>query len=627
VEFLRKTPPFNLLDEARLEPTYGRWVIDYYPKGALIFKQDVTEVTHLCLVQKGGVKVYFDTADTTGTLRDFGGEGAAFGALNILRGNRAELNVEAVEDTFCFLLEKEAFLELIASDPRFAGFFLEGLHEEMVCATYSEIFFERVKGRRQESLYLFDTQVQEVIRRAPESVVVTTTVQQAAARMDQLGIGSLLVRDTAGLIVGIVTDKDLRGKVVAEGLDYSVAVETVMTAPVRTIPARAVCFDAMLEHIRKAIDHLVLEDEQGIRGVVTAHDIMVYQGAWPLYLFREIVSQRTIEGLYDLSKKAPLAVRTLMEEGARPNHIMRVMTLLNDSILNCLLDLLLAQMGPPPVPFCWLSLGSDGRKEQTFRTDQDNALVYADPETNFERHAAEIYFEALGARAVDHLESCGYPRCKNDIMVSNSRWRQPYHVWEHYFDGWITSPDPREVASATIFFDFRPVYGDRSLAERLRGRLTDLVQRQHMFQIHLAGECLQSWPPLSFFRNFVVEKDGKRSNQLDLKSRGMSPFVNFARLMALRYGIEETNTLGRLQHLSENGHFRPEFCDDAREAYEFQIHLNLIHQLRIAETGMPAESRIDPAELSHLERRTLKEAFGVIDRLLNLVKQEFPSVM
>jgi CBS domain-containing protein len=627
-QFLRRTMPFNELDDDQILRLAVHWAIEYYPKGSLILKQGSTEITHLHVIQKGGVKIYLNTGDSAGALKDFGGEGAAFGALNMILGEPADINVEAVEDTFCFLLEKEPFLELVASNPRIAQFFLEGFSEDFLSLAYSELRSEKVKARKQESLYLFNASVRDIIKRPAETIPENASVQEAAARMAELGIGSLLVTDSSEGLVGIITDKDLRSKVVAAGLGYDVPVSTIMAAPVHTIPSESVCFDALLEHIKQEVDHLVIQNRDRVVGVITAEDILVYQGAWPLYLFREIMAQRKMEGLHDLSKKVPTAVRGLIEEGARPSNIARVITLLNDSLLARLLDFILEEMGPPPVPFCWLTMGSDGRKEQTFRTDQDNALVYEDPRDRAGRHAAETYFEVFARSAAQHLEICGYPRCKSEIMATNPRWCKPYSTWSNYFDEWLSAPDPREVSLATTFLDFRPVYGEKSLAQRLRRRITEQVQRQYNFQMRLAGDCMSNWPPLSFFRHFIVEKTGERTSRLDLKSRCLMPFVNFARLMALRMGVEETNTLERLRLLAESGHISQGFYADARDAYEFETQLNLVHQLEMIEAGLPAsDTFIDPVELSELERKTLKEVFGVISKMLAYLKQEFPFVV
>lgn len=627
VEFLAGTLPFNELDRTTLEDLAQQWEIDYYPKGTLIFRQGVTEVTHLCLIQKGGIKVYFKDSEPDAALRDYRGEGAAFGALSIVRGEKAALNVEAVEDTFCFLLKKESFLRLVQHDARVARFYFQGFSEDFVSAAYSELRSEKVKLRTPEALYLFSSGVSNIVKIQPQTIPQSATIQEAAMRMAVLGIGSLLVVGPDDELAGIVTDKDLRTKVVAQGLDYSGPVENIMSTPVHTISGKALCFEALLEIMTKGVNHLVVENESRILGVVTSHDVTVYKGVWTIYLFRRILAERTFTGLYTFADKVPMAVRTLIEEGARGGSVARVITMLNDCILDRILEMLSDEMGPTPVPFCWLKLGSEGRREQTFRTDQDNAIVYRDPEDPRELPEAEAYFQALAARAVQHLEACGYPRCKSGIMASNPTWCKPLSVWTSYFDEWISTPDPREATFATIFFDLRSGYGLSELGETLRQRITDRAQRQYVFLTHLASDCRLKVPPLSFFRGFLVERTGEYTNRLDLKGRCVAPFVNFARVMALRYGIEETNTMDRMQLLAERGYIPMDLYADAREAYEFAFQLGLVHQLKMVESGKNPDTYVDPAELSDIERKALKESFAVIDRVLTLIKQEFPALL
>ncbi len=626
IDFLNNTLPFKELPKEEIRRIARQCIIDFFPKGTILLKQDETEVNHLYLIQKGGVKIYLIDEGGEITLKDFRGEGSYIGALPIIQGTKANLNVETVEDTFCFLLDKETFLKLIEQYPRLAQYYLKSFSEKFVRTAYRELRQHKISPRTESALYLFSLRVGDFIKRKPETISGSDTVQSAAKRMAELHIGSLLVKDSSDTIIGIVTDKDLRTKVVAKGLSYLEPVEKIMTSPVETISHHAVAFDALLKMMRKQIHHLAVKKDNDIIGIVTAHDIMVLQGNSPLYLFREIVSQRKIENLYSLSKKVPMVVRSLIEEGAKANNITRMITVLNDHILDRLLTLMQEEIGPPPLPFCWLLMGSEGRREQTFRTDQDNALIYQDPADEDEKKAAEEYFSRFGQVAIDHLVKCGYPRCPGDIMASNPKWCQSYSVWKRYFNEWITTPEPKDVLHATIFFDFRPGYGNFDLGYKLRELLTDRCPKQEIFLYHLAKDCLESRPPLTFFRNFIVEKNGEHKNRLDLKTRGLVPFVDFARLMALKYGIKETNTLGRLQLIEEHEHISRELYSETKEAYEFQMQLRLIHQLRLMEAGKEPDNYINPGDLTDLEKQTLKEAFSVIGKLQSLIKDMFPMV-
>lgn len=627
LEFLQKTMPFKELDGALQEELATKFILDFFPKGSLIFQQDVTVVKHLHLIFRGGVKVYLADPDGAVTLKDFRGEGDYFGALGIIRESKANFNVETIEDTFCFLLSKDAFLELVRNNSRVAQYYLKKFSEDVVSTAYSELRSSKIGAKPQDAFHLFSVEVEDVIKRSLATISLDQTIQEAAAKMSDLKIGSLMVRDQSDLIVGIITDKDLRSKVVANGMAYSTPVAEIMASPVHTISAHSVCFDALIQMMNRQVHHLAVEKLGEIVGVVTAHDIMVHQGTSPLYLFREIVAQRKIEGLYSLSQKVPLVVRTLIEEGAKANNITRMISVLNDHIVERLLKLLHEEMGPAPEPFCWLMMGSEGRREQTFKTDQDNALIYGTPQNDWEHiKAAKLYFRRFGNKAIEHLEACGYPLCKGQMMASNPKWRKPYSVWQAYFDRWIGAPNPEEVLNATIFFDFRSGYGDTTLGQKLREHLTVTAPQKGIFLMHLAKDCLTGKPPLSFFRNFIVEKNGEHKNRLDIKTRGLVPFVDFARVMALRYGIRETNTLERLKALVDAEYMPKELYSEMTEAYEFQMQLRLVHQMRMMEAGLEPHNYIDPAELSDLEKQTLKEAFAVVGRIQGYIKDHFRVV-
>jgi CBS domain-containing protein len=300
-----------------------------------------------------------------------------------------------------------------------------------------------------------------------------------------------------------------------------------------------------------------------------------------------------------------------------------MITLLNDYILGRLLGLLEEKLGPPPAPYCWLLMGSEGRRDQTFRTDQDNGLMYRDPDSEAEAREAEEYFQVFADEAVKALVACGFPRCKGDVMASNPTWRRPYSAWQGYFDQWIRAAQPMDVLHATIFFDFRSGHGDESLGDRLRTHLLKTVAGQDVFFRLLAKDTLTSPPPLTFFRGFALEKNGPSKNRLDIKTKGLTPLVDFARLLSLRHGVKATNTLERLQLLGESGAVSREMQVQASQAYEFQMQIRLIHQQALYDDAQEPDNFIDPAALSDLDRSTLKEAFGVIQEIKSYLKEAF----
>jgi CBS domain-containing protein len=627
VAFFQGIMPFNTLDAETLNDLARHCRIDFFPKGTRVLTADTTELTHLYLIQRGGVKAFLEDDNGEVTLKDFRGEGASVGALAIIRGTHANLNIETVEDTFCFLLPREIFLDLIEKQPAFAHYYLKSFSEKIVSTAYNELRHHKVAPRRNEDLYLFSIRVGDLVKTL-RKVAASATIQEAAAFMSEYRVGCLLVHDTIDEeeIVGIITDRDLRRKVVAAGLDYKQPVATIMNSPVQTVLSQSLCFDVLLKMMATGIHHLAVERGGRVIGVITSHDIMLLQGHSPYYLFREIRAQQQIPGLYPLARKIPEVIRGLIGEGAKAGNITQMIAILNDHILGRILTLLEQEMGPPPVPYCWLLLGSEGRREQTFKTDQDNAIIYGDPVDEAEKQAAKTYFEAFAAKAIDHLVNCGYPLCPGEIMATNPLWCQPFSVWKHYFDHWIAAPEPQELLNSIIFFDFRAGFGETILAENLRAHLNREIAGRDLFFFHLARHCMETRVPLSFFKNFIVEKDGEHRNRLDIKRQGLTPFVNFARVLALKFGVKETNTLARLKALMEGERIQGELWSAASEAYELQMQQRLVHQLRQIETGIPPDNYIDPADLSDLERRMLKDAFTVIDKLHGVLERMYPVV-
>ncbi len=625
-EFLGKIMPFKELAPETIRQVASHVKVDFFPKGTRLFQAGKSEIDYLYLIQQGGVKCFIVDDDGVETLKDFRGEGDYIGALGIIRGTQANLDVEMVEDTFCFLLPRAVFLDLIKNQLGFSQYYLKTFSEKVVRAAYSELRRHRMGRSSDSNLHLFSIQVGDIIRQKPRKIAAESSIREAAQRMAEYRVASLLIHEQGDeeQIIGIVTDRDLRNKVLAPGRDTSEPIWTVMSAPVATILSQSTCFDALIKMMSASIHHLAVERKDRIIGVITSHDIALMQGHAPYALFKEIGRQQGIEGLHPLARRIPEMIRNLIKEGARAGHIARMISILNDQILERLLMLLEAELGPPPVDYCWLLVGSEGRREQTFRTDQDNAIIYEDPVDEAQVAACEDYFARFARRAIGHLVQCGYPLCPGGIMAVNPKWRQPLSVWKGYFTKWAALPEPQELLNATIFYDFRAGFGKAALADELRQHLSTVTKQQELYLFHLARQCLSAKVPLSFFKNFIVEKDGEHKNKLDIKTQGLTPFVNFARILALKHGIRETNTLARLQVLAKESFLSEELLAKSVDAYEMQMQVRLIHQLNQIDASEQPDNHIAPADLSELDRRMLHDAFEVIERLHGVLRTLFP---
>ncbi|EPR37069.1 putative CBS domain and cyclic nucleotide-regulated nucleotidyltransferase [Desulfovibrio sp. X2] len=626
-EFLGRTLPFSELPADVLARTAAQCAVDFFPSGSVLLSRGQKAPDDVYVIQSGAVKIFL--ADDAGveTLADFRGEGGVVGVLSAVRGGPAHLSAAAVEDTFVFRLPAQVFRDLLATQPAMARYFLKNFSESYVAKAFAELRRRRLPPRAESSLPLFAVRVGDAVRRAPVTLPASADIRRAAEVMAEEGVGSILAVDAQGGVAGIVTDKDLRYKVVAQGLNYNWPVSEVMSAPVRTVPAEQDCFEALLSMMKHQIHHLAVEQGGRVTGVITSHDLMVLQGRSPFGLFSEIERERGFDGLYQLAAKVPLVIRPLVEEGARAGSVGRMIALLNEALLDRILSLLQEELGPPPAPFSWLLLGSEGRREQTFRTDQDNALVYKPPEGaagGAEAAAlARDYFLNFGRAAITHLKRCGFPPCPFGIMASEPRCNRSATDWDAFFRRIIAAPEPEQVMEATIFFDMRAGFGFLELGESVKEAACRAAAANEVFLGFMARDCLRARPPLSFFRGFLVEKNGEHKNTLDIKERGILPFVDFARLMALKLGAVESNTLSRLALARDAGLVSTGLHADLSQAFEFLSQVRLVHQLRLMEQGRQPDNHVDPASLSELERRTLKEAFGLVGAMQSLVREEF----
>jgi CBS domain-containing protein len=449
--------------------------------------------------------------------------------------------------------------------------------------------------------------------------------------MTAAGATSVIVLGPEGRPQGIVTDRDLRERVIAAGRSSDEPVTAIMTTPLVSISPEAFVFEALLEMTRRGIHHLLVVEGGQPVGVITSDDLLRLEASQPLELARALQASASLGDLGALVPELTAATRRLFEQGLTGYELGRIVAELNDVVVRRVLGLAEQELretghGPPPVPFCWLALGSEGRREQTLRTDQDNALVYADP-TAATRSRAERYFQELAARAVAGLIRLGYPRCPADAMASNPKWCQPLAVWRGYFDEWAHVTTPRNLMDASIYLDFRPVAGETRLALHLRQEIHAQVKAWRSFPRYLARIAVSHAPPLGRFRRFKLQRQNGRRG-VNVKLGGLLLLTNALRAYAVELGLEETNTLERLEAAARVGScFTTAEVEDVRQAYETIFHLRLRHQLAQLAAGEAPDNFIDPRALSAADQRRLTEAFRVIRDLQGKVEDRYFTEM
>jgi CBS domain-containing protein len=622
VAFLKKVPPFQFLVEKELEVVARNLSMDFYPKDSVILKQDGPPSDALRIIKKGGVKVSMIAEDGVEVVIDYRGEGDTFGFLSLVGKDRVRSNIVAVEDTICYLLGKEMLLILLDSHLSFTEYFLKTHITKYIDRAYSEMQNKSMYYGGSDRL-LFTTRVGDLAIKEVISIPEETSIQESAQIMAENRVSSIVVMDRNNLPSGIVTDRDLREKVVAKGRNVQEAIRHIMSTSLIRVDARDYCFEAVLKMLKYSIHHILVIKEGQLAGVITNHDLMMLQGTSPLSLTKDIESQHSIEGLIPASGKINGIVGLLLKEGARASNITKVITEINDRLVRKILEIAERKFGPAPVKFCWIAFGSEGRKEQTFKTDQDNALIYEDPKDTAEAAAAKSYFEQFASFVNGAIIQCGFPPCPGGYMASNPKWRQPLNRWKEYFSEWIYTPTSEAILSSTILFDFRPLHGDITLGESLREHLNRTLKGHELFLKQLANMAVLLKPPLGFFKTFVVEKTGEHKDELNLKFKCIAPFIDIIRLYSLEMGLSETSTLERIEALKGKHSVMTEFGDEMVEVFDFLTVLRIHHQYEQIENGRDPDNFINPDMLTNLEKRTLKEACQFLSRMQDAVAKQY----
>jgi CBS domain-containing protein len=597
--FLAGTPPFDLLEAPLRRQAAAAMEVIYRRAGTVLLEIGERNQA-LPLLRRGAVEAH----DATGTLVGRYGEGESYGLQSLLTGNPARFRITLIEDGLIWLLPKSAFDRLRAESPAFERFYLQSLEERLAAALARE-----AEGQQRGDT-LFMTPLGELARRAPVMVGPDTPIGEAARRMSEHGISSLLVGE-GDKLAGIVTDRDLRNRVLAAGRDPGEPVRNIMTADPICLEDESPVVEGILAMAGRGIHHLPLLRKGRVVGMVTTRDLMSLQTQHPLYLAAQIQKQDSREGVIEVCRRVPRLFELLVASGLRAERVPQVLTTISDAVARRLIALAERELGPAPAPYAWIAFGSQARAEQSLKTDQDNGLVYADeapPE-------AEAYFARLGEYVCEALDACGYPRCPGNIMASNPELRQPLGRWRRRFQAWVDTPDPEGVLRVGIFFDLRAVCGDVALGRGMREALADAVtgKDKGIFLATLARHAVEYDVPLGFFRQFVLEDRGEHRETLELKASGLLPLTDLVRVRALAAGITEPSTPGRLNALLEGGRLHRRDVDRLLGAHRLLSGLRVrLHAEQVRAGAQALHNHLDPRRIGHDGRAALRDAFMVL---------------
>jgi len=606
--FIADIPPFNFLPEAEIDAVVKNFSVVHYPRGTVPFVQGRSRVGYFYILQKGSAERYYEENQQK-TMRGMLSEGDTYGGISMLLNDGISVRtLQVIEESYFYVLPKQYFLDLCNRFEAFTEYFTDTFGRRMLDRSYASIIAKTLKPK-EEALQVFNQPVESITSKKVITSPPSLTIQQAAESMRREKTSFLLVAPDQGKPIGIVTERDLAHKVIAAGFDISRSVGNIMSSPLQTIPRNAMVFEALMKMMDEDIRHLaVVDNADNVIGVVSNREFINAQGQSPLFLLREIIEADSMADIIDKQSQLPKLIHNLITNGANARNVTRFITTVSDAILSKIMGFTIKELGPPPVAFVFMTLGSEGRSEQTLKTDQDNAIIYADPAEDTAQAVAE-YFLKFGEKACDRLDQAGYAYCQGGVMAKNPKWCQPLSVWKEYFSNWIHAGEAEDLLAASIFFDFRHGFGESKLIEALRRHLFGSLKGWSGFFRNMTENALHFKPPIGFFRNFVVESKGEHRNAFDIK-RAIMPIIDFARIFALNNRIEETNTLDRLYQLWMKKVLTRQEYEELDKAYSFLMQLRFVRQVTavIVEKTQP-DNYINPKKLTAIEQTMLKEIF------------------
>lgn len=631
-EFLKQFPPFSFIDEKSLEAVAREVEVKYYEKDEVLFTKGEEAQDCFFVLKEGSVKL-FDVKNEQENIIEICDEGDVFGVLALLGKRPYILNAKAQEDSLVYAIPVLTFEQLLQQNSRVSLYFAAGFASGQVVVRNDLSDSQKARSifsqaSEDKGLLIFTGNSDFNYSKEVLTCSLDSTIQQAASMMGEKGVGSIIIVNEQNHPLGIITDKDIRNRFVAKALPFHTPVSHLMSTPVLTKSQSSDFSDLYLTMVKSRLHHLIFTEDGSpdspVTGILSDHDLLLSQGNSPAVLIKALMNTDEVKEMAKIRNRAEQLLRYYLENEVSMDFVANIISEINDIIIQKALKLaeLKLQAEFPEakkVKYCFVSLGSEGREEQLLRTDLDNTIIFENvPETAFEE--TQKYFLELGELVVEILLSCGFQPCPAKMMANNPKWCQPLAKWEQYFSEWILTPTQDSLLKATIFFDFRAIYGQKQLANALTEHIYQEISTKNIFLNFLAKNALLNPPPLGFFRNFILEKSGEQRDKFDIKLRAMMPLADIARLLVLSHKIVGVNnTFKRFEKLAELEPNYGELMLEAGKAYEILMRMRAIEGIKNQSSGR----YISPEDLGKLQRQLLKNTFYPIDELQKIIKVRY----
>jgi CBS domain-containing protein len=625
--FLKKVTPFNLLPDEVLKGTASLLQEITYSKDAVLYQQEVTPMKGVDIIVKGEYESFFYDSGQNKRLIEYHHEGYCYGGISVLLNRKQSLRTVIVKKgTVVYFLPRKDFKALCQAYEDFFHHFTIDFGKRMLNDEFAH-FFKRPASFEESYIasdQLYSRRVENIEQRAIVSCPGSTPVYEAARLMAANKVSCLFVTGEQQQIIGYVTDITLRDNVIAKQGSTTQPVQQVMDNPIVTISSQAYVYEAVLMMFRTKTRYLLVEHNGSYTGFLSRNKLLSEQAQSPLVFIQSVKSAGSADELKRKWEQVPAMLTQLLGRGVHAEIANQVITTVSDTIALKVIEGVIDEMGTPPAKFVFMVLGSEGRKEQTLKTDQDNAIIYED-KANEHREEVRAYFLSFAQKVSERLNHIGFSYCTGGFMAQNPKWTHSLSHWKRNYESWMLESVPETVIKFSTFFDCRYIYGEAAIMDELKAFLDEELQKpQEKLFFHMAKNALQYEPPLTFFKNIRTFTKGKQE-VFDIK-KAMTPIVDMARVYALRHRVFEVNTGDRLKALKEKGVFTEKAYQELTQSYYFLMGMRLKNQARqIMIDKTEPDNYINLNTLTRIEQLTLREIFKTIENFQTGIKVAFTN--
>lgn len=619
-DFLKNHPPFSFLKQKDLEIISEQISIIYKEKDSVVFAENEETHDSFYVVHKGAVAL---RTNLQNDVLDMCDEGDIFGLRPLIANENYQMEARAYEESILYAIPINIFRPYALENRAIGNFLIESFASNTL-HPYSKSHSGKLYGEEslESDIKLFDLQPVKYSKKLI-SCSATTTAKEIAEIMTKKNVGAILVVDDT-LPIGIITDKDLRNKIVTGKYPITATAGEIMTAPVVTYPKKLTITQAQMAMMKSNISHLCITKDGTTNskavGILSKHDVMVSLGNNPAVLIKAIKRAKKPKHLKPIRIQIMQLLQGYIDQNIPITLTSKIITELNDACIKQVITIALTKMEtPPPVKFSWLAMGSQGRSEQLLQTDQDNALIYEDVPEELEAETKK-YFLELAVIINKGLFDIGYDYCPAEMMASNPKWCLSLSQWKNMIYHWITNTGKNEVLLSFIFFDFSLSYGDSELANMLSEFIFENVKANPIFYVHLVSGALQSPSPTGFFRQFLLEQDGAYKDFFNIKNRALMPLADAARVLILYHSVKSiSNTAERFEKLAQLEPDNSDLYLACAYAYKVLLKFRTKQGLLHNDSGQ----YIALESLSKSEKIKLKSTFKTIKELQEIITIRF----